>query len=224
MLTAAEDRGWLDQVPKYPFRRLRERRDPFVLPKPAQVEALHRKLSPMLSRLARLLEQTGMRLEEAGGLTWAQCDRRRKTITLSRTKAGETRTLKLSAAALGTESGTPRHLGCDFVFWHSQDQPRRYGDLSGYLYGIRKAAGVSWRIHDLRHLYAVRYLKEGGSIYDLQKLLGHGSVTEHYLRHLTPEEQARAKRTAGTFEHGVGTESGTPGSGSESVEPAIDAV
>lgn len=51
---------------------------------------------------------------------------------------------------------------------------------------------------DLRHLYAVDYLKAGGSIYDLQQILDHASIktTEQYLRHLTPAEQQRAKRTA----------------------------
>lgn len=55
---------------------------------------------------------------------------------------------------------------------------------------------MPWTIHHLRHLYAVRYLKNGGSIYVLQQLLGHGSikVTEIYLDHLTPAEQERAKR------------------------------
>ena len=198
VLKAAEDRGWINTAPTYPFRRLRELREPVRLPTAPEIERLHTKLSPMLSRLVRLLEQTGMRLEEAGGLTWEQCDRRRRTITLHHTKASRTRTLELSADAVVTLFGTPRRLGCGLVFWVGKDKPHRYGDLSGLLYDIRKAAKVPWRIHDLRHLYAVRYLKAGGSLYALQKLLGHASinVTEGYLDHLTPAEQERAKQTA----------------------------
>lgn len=107
VLKAAEDRGWIDTAPSYPFRRIRERRDPIVLPTDDEIKRLHGKLSPMLSRLVRLLEQTGMRLEEAGSLKWEQCDRRRRTITLPHTKAGRTRTLELSHEAVVTLFGTP---------------------------------------------------------------------------------------------------------------------
>ena len=199
VMHAAEQRGWIESVPVYSRRHIRERRDPIVLPTAAEVAKLHAILPPMLSRLCRLLEQTGLRLEEAGGLEWPQVDLRRATITLTTTKAGKVRTVPLSPDGVGTLSGTSRHLGCPFVFWHSQEAPKRYGDLSGLLYDYRKRAGVPWNIHALRHLFAVRYLKGGNSLYDLQKILGHSTiaVTEIYLDHLTPDEQAVAKRTAG---------------------------
>ncbi|KUR78516.1 site-specific integrase [Novosphingobium sp. Fuku2-ISO-50] len=54
---------------------------------------------------------------------------------------------------------------------------------------------VRFRFHDLRHLFAVRYLQSGGSIYILQGIMGHGSVktTEIYLAYLTPDQQQSAK-------------------------------
>lgn len=198
VLHAAEARGWLEAVPAYSRRRLRERSGELVLPTDAELDRARRSLPPMLARLVRFLELTGMRLEEAGGLVWSAVDLRRRAVTLTETKAGRVRIVPLTDEAASTLSGTPRHLDCPFVFWHSQDAPRRYSDLSGLLYDYRKRAGVPWRIHDLRHLFAVRYLQNGGSIYDLSKILGHSSltVTERYLDHLSPEEQAVAKRTA----------------------------
>jgi integrase/recombinase XerD len=55
-----------------------------------------------------------------------------------------------------------------------------------------------FRFHDLRHRFAVDYLRDGGNIYDLQKILGHASIktTEIYLDYLTPDEQEAAKRPA----------------------------
>jgi integrase/recombinase XerD len=55
-----------------------------------------------------------------------------------------------------------------------------------------------FRFHDLRHWYAVDYLRQGGSIYHLQGILGHRSIktTEIYLDFLTPEEQEAVKRPA----------------------------
>ncbi len=53
-----------------------------------------------------------------------------------------------------------------------------------------------FRFHDLRHRFAVDYLRSGrGSLYDLQQEMGHTSikVTEGYLVFLTAEEKAQAK-------------------------------
>lgn len=52
-----------------------------------------------------------------------------------------------------------------------------------------------FNLHHLRHEYAIRYLEDGGSIYDLQKELGHSSVktTEIYLAFLS-EDQAEAAK------------------------------
>lgn len=53
----------------------------------------------------------------------------------------------------------------------------------------------AFRCYDLRHWYAVDYLRRGGSIYELQQILGHSSIkaTEIYLAYLTPSEQGRVK-------------------------------
>ncbi|MBV8703537.1 MAG: site-specific integrase, partial [Acetobacteraceae bacterium] len=58
-----------------------------------------------------------------------------------------------------------------------------------------------FRIHDLRHGFAIRALRNGMSLYALSKHLGHSSVrtTEVYLAYLTAGEQAAA----------VGTNEGT---------------
>ena len=76
---------------------------------------------------------------------------------------------------------------------------RRYHNLSSRIAAIGKRAGVQFRRHDLRHRFAVDYLRAGGSIYDLQQILGHASIrtTEDYLRFLTPDEQRTAKRLGG---------------------------
>ena len=58
-----------------------------------------------------------------------------------------------------------------------------------------------FRFHDLRHLHAVTWLKDGRSIYDLQNRLGHTSIktTEMYRRYLTPNEERVSKGIAAVF-------------------------
>jgi site-specific recombinase XerD len=51
-------------------------------------------------------------------------------------------------------------------------------------------AGVRTSFHTLRHTFAVNYLKAGGNLYYLQRILGHSSITttEKYLRSLGIED------------------------------------
>jgi integrase len=50
-----------------------------------------------------------------------------------------------------------------------------------------------FRFHDLRHTFASHFMKNGGNIYDLQKILGHTSLemTQRYA-HLAPEHLVQA--------------------------------
>lgn len=62
--------------------------------------------------------------------------------------------------------------------------PRNFGrDLKrlGKRLGI---SGVRFSPHTLRHSFAVNYLRQGGNLYYLQRILGHSSITttERYLR------------------------------------------
>jgi integrase/recombinase XerD len=200
VLDAAEGWGWVERNISHDFnrRRIRERRDPIVLPTDAEVDRLVSMAPPMLAAMIRLLEHAGMRLEEAASLQWRQVDLNRRTLTLERTKARKIRVVTLNDAAIAALSAVTRHLQSPWVFWHGQLDPRRYDKPAQRLAQLRKAAGVRWRTHDLRHLFAVRWLKEGRSIYRLQQELGHGSlgVTEIYLAYLTPEEAERARATA----------------------------
>lgn len=58
---------------------------------------------------------------------------------------------------------------------------------------LRKAGLRKIRFHDLRHTFAVMYLRAGGTIKDLQYILGHASATTtlKYL-HYVPEDHSKA--------------------------------
>lgn len=205
ILRAAVGWGWLDSAPQFDRSYIRERRDPIVLPTDEDLERLIAKCPSMLKRMVRLLTLTGLRLEEAADLTWRQVDLERRTIIVEKTKSGRARVVPLSDEAVGTLVGTPRHSTCRYVFWHPPGV--RYTSVSATFTKLRRAAGVRFRVHDLRHLFAVRYLVSFGSIYDLQRILGHSTIstTEMYLDHLSPSEVARTK-------------SGTGAAGSDSVD------
>src|SRR3954447_11949849 len=98
-------------------------------------------------------------------------------------------------------------MASQVVFWHGRGES--YANVASrfraMVLSARKAAQREkrdfrpFRFHDLRHRFAVDYLKNRqGSLYDLQQHLGHGSVkvTEPYLDYLTPEEVRDAKQAA----------------------------
>jgi integrase/recombinase XerD len=181
-----------------------ERRGPITLPDVDEVEkfvkkchAVAKKEGGTLGYLVAFLRQSRMRLEEAAQLTRPRVDFARSAATVARSKTGRPREVPLSPSAIETLRAVPAHMSAQTIFWHGADgEP--YRNLSSRLAALRRRVGVGWTTHDLRHLYAVEYLRVGGSIYDPQQILGHASIktTEIYLMFLTPEEQRIAKRIA----------------------------
>ena len=160
--------------------------------------------------VVRFALMSGCRLAECVGLRWADVDWGAREISIlgkGNKRASIPLTTEMRALLFPLQAQHP-----DQVFTYPRRRNRglaKKGDREPITYeGMKtawrraiKVAGVeNFRFHDLRHRYAVDYLKAGGSIYDLQRLMGHSSVktTEIYLAHLTPDEarQATAARAA----------------------------
>ena len=88
-----------------------------------------------------------------------------------------------------------RNYHPEFVFCSSYGKPFDEGHIYWYFSRAQKRAGLSqhYRFHDLRHTFASHFVMNGGSLYDLQKLLGHARFeeTQRYA-HLCPEHLAKA--------------------------------
>lgn len=204
----AIERQWAgtNPVTAIPKRPLRYKTPTFKRPSARSlalgIDCAHGNLKP----LARFLLATGMRLEEAATLERSQIDRRRRTATLTETKSGSARTVSLNDAALDILK--VQALFTDLIFPavnRATGEKRPYKQASTNWQEAQKRAKdkaqkAGWtferfRLHDLRHIYAIDYLANGGNIYLLQQQLGHGSIrqTEFYLQFLSPEEQMVAK-------------------------------
>jgi len=180
-------------------RSLRYKPSVFVLPPDADIELVLSSVAGPLEQLCRLLRHTGMRRDEAVNLRWQDVDMKRGAATLPITKAGTSRTVSLSAKALEILKGRPRQIATDLIFTRNDGQPYT-GVSQGWREAVYRALKKRpklqrFRLHDLRHIYAIEYLRDGGNLYVLQKQLGHGSIrqTEWYLQFLTPDEQEKVK-------------------------------
>ncbi len=190
---------------------IRERRDPIVLPSDGDIAAVIAACPGHFADLVQFAQFTGMREEECAGLEWYEVSEKRAVATLTKTKTSRPRAVPLDDRALkclpgtapGTAEGGVIPLHRRWVFWHGGAD--RYENVASKFAAItaRLARGMAakkrpfrrFRFHDLRHWYAVDYLKRGGSIYMLQKILGHASIrtTEGYLSYLAPDEQVGTK-------------------------------
>ena len=199
----AMERDWAGTNPVAAVgkRTLRYRPAVFQLPPDGDIELVLAHVNGPLEQMCRFLRHTGMRRDEAVYLRWNDVDRQREAATLPDTKNGTTRTVSLSANAMALIDTRPRLINSPFIFPRNDGEPYKGASL-GFREAKRRAKLVrpykAFRLHDLRHIYAIEYLRGGGNLYALQKQLGHGSIrqTEFYLQHLTPEEQEAAKSSA----------------------------
>jgi integrase/recombinase XerD len=196
----------VNPVRQFSKRHIRESAPRTTYPTSEQVDRLVASASPMTARIIRLLAATGMRQEEACGLDWSQVSIQRREIRLTKTKTSSPRIVPLSDAALGTLTGTPRHITGAWVFWH--DDGQRYTNFAGVFRKIARRAGVPFRCHDLRHHFASLFAQRTGDLPALQAILGHKTVTMTMrYSHLMTEHLHRAMNKYGTA---TGT---TPGTG-----------
>jgi integrase/recombinase XerD len=204
VLNYALDQGWRDDNPALPrMRRVKERREPNALPTPNSIALVIQRAPGMVADMVRVAIATGAREDELlkGRREHIDHERRQLTIVGKRNKL---RVIELEPyGGYDLLCSLPAYVGKSRLFWHHAGED--YKNFSSEFSGIVKRAarfareaGVEFRpfrFHDLRHLHAVQWLKDGRSIYDLQKRLGHTSVktTEIYCGYLTPEEERRAK-------------------------------
>jgi integrase/recombinase XerD len=180
-------------------------------------------LRPGLTRLAIvLLFTTGMRRGELLNLTEGDYNRQESTLHIRRTKFYKSRLLPVhegigleieqylaARAKLKLPSSPATHL-----MWNATRGGRAYTG-TGISYcikplllqcGIKTASGLTPRIHDFRHSFAVnallRWYRAGADLDAklplLATYLGHGSAlsTHHYLHFIEPMRVAASERFA----------------------------
>jgi len=204
VLDYAEDQDWCEGNPALNRqRKLKERRDPIVLPDPKDIERVIVRTPGGLAALIRAAWLTGCRQDELVSAERSRLDHVRRQLTV-RGKGSKVRVIDLDYGdAYELLRSRPVRIGCKWLFWHHQGEPYRNvaSRFAAIVKGVQKAAQREqaefrpFRFHDLRHRHAVDWLKSGRNIYDLQQRLGHKSIktTELYLKYLTPEEARAAK-------------------------------
>lgn len=143
-----------------------------------------------------LLLFSGLRKEEVMLLQVRDVDLEKRMLTIrpETTKMGKGRTIPIHTGSLllikdylqQRKSYTTQY----FIVSISRDDRLSYDGLRHLMDRVRSASGVAFHLHQLRHTFAVNFLKSTNNIFKLKTILGHKdiSVTMLYLRCIPPEE------------------------------------
>jgi integrase/recombinase XerD len=116
-------------------------------------------------------------------------DADKATCTLRNTKGKLPRVIVLDPETVAMLREMPRSNRWPYVFFNDGDEGW-YRDLSTRFWQYGQDVQFGARLHDLRHEFAIRKLKQGWSIYRVSAHLGHRSVVtteRYYFRYLTEE-------------------------------------
>ena len=190
-LSRAIGRTWRELWPR--VKKLEERKDVGRAISPAEqgklLDAAATLRSPVVRTAIPLLMLTGLRSGEALSLRWRQVNLLERVITVGRAKtsSGTGRVIPINddlATLLVSHRawfvghfGEPEPEHCVFPFGSPQptapDKP--VTDISSGWDVVRSLAGVSCRLHDLRHTFCTRLAEAGVSESTMLALMGHMS-------------------------------------------------
>jgi integrase len=164
--------------------------------------------SQVVPDIIEFLILTGTRKSEVVNLPWNELDLAKGawSIPPERNKA---KTLKIIPLSQATLNLLERRKGneSEYVF-PSPKTGMPYRHFHNTWDRIRKKAGIpDVRIHDLRHNFASLLINSGRSLYEVQKLLGHASIstTQRYA-HLTQDTLRDATEVVSSTVHSESNE------------------
>jgi site-specific recombinase XerD len=166
---------------------------------------------------------TGMRIGEIFGLKWDKIDLNNKTITISRkmtrqglqdhTKSKRIRRIGINDHLNFELRKLKQSSKSDYVFTDKNNDPISPDHFSSRKFSIFLAEAKirSLRFHDLRHTFASHFVMNGGSIYQLQHVLGHSetSMTSKYA-HLSESHLVEAASTVGFSAENIKKDADSP--------------
>jgi integrase len=175
------------------IRKLEERKDVGQALSPngqrALLAGLQNMRTPHLPTLIPLLLLTGVRPGEGISLAWAQINLMDKTLRVGRAKTsnGTGRMIPINdelASVLAVHrvwfverfgEPMPNHYLFPWGKPLPSDPTKHATDITWGWDKLRKATGVSCRLHDLRHTFATRLAENGASESTMLALMGHMS-------------------------------------------------
>ena len=197
-----KNKGWIEINPVQQFEKegMDENLPDIVMPTNEAIEKLSQRAPGTLAFFPGFLDATGGRVTEMSMIKWMDVkgmDRPVEgnvTLTLRHTKGRKVRTITLRQQAINILLQIRRSNRSPYIFWNNTEDGF-YRSAANLFWDYGQETGFGSRLHDIRHKFAIERLREGWSVYRVQRYIGHGSVktTErYYFRYLSQEQQVIA--------------------------------
>lgn len=151
--------------------------------------------------IVRLFTETAARPNEVIDLHWRQVDLAKKEIHLLKTDFSHERTLTISEE-LGAMLAKKKKTGSVFMTYYNEAFTKNKLARLIIEFKIMSGCKIKWTPMDLRHSFAVNFLKGGGDMKRLQYLLGHHSVYDTRRLYADVLKDHAQKEAASPFEIG----------------------
>ena len=139
---------------------------------------------------------TGMRRGEQFGLRWSNVNFQTQTITIPRSKHGETRHIPMNDTVQTILRNLPSRMKSEWVFpSQTSETPKNAQNFINRVFmpALNKAGIENFRWHDLRHTFASRLVMSGEDLRTVQELMGHKTITMTLrYAHLSPGHLMKA--------------------------------
>jgi len=142
---------------------------------------------------------TGLRVSEMTALIIKDVNMEDGSILVRRGKGGKQRIVRIGNRAQKTlwryvtlyRKGNGNRL-----FLNRDGEPLELIGMKILIKRMGLKAGIKLHPHQLRHTFAISFLRAGGDVFSLQYLLGHSTLnmTQRYLQSLNAEDAANAHR------------------------------
>jgi len=126
--------------------------------------------------LIRMYAETGAKTSEVADLLWKNVDLERGEVHFEQTIVSRERTLKLSEEMVQLLKRKKASKGHVFLTYYGEPFSKNKIRRALLEFRARGTFKRDWNPNDLRHSYAVNFLKKGGTIKELQYILGHENV------------------------------------------------
>jgi len=185
-----------DTVEKSPFDKgkslmLKENNQRFRFLTEEEIPSLLDACPGYLHNIIECAINTGMRKGEILSLKWDQI--RNGFIYLHETKPKKARQIPVNDAleVMFKRIRKEQHLTSKHIFLYNGKPVKEV--RRAFKTSLKKANIQDFKFHDLRHTFASHLIMKGGSLKDLQELLGHSTMTMTLrYAHLTQEHKKKA--------------------------------
>jgi site-specific recombinase XerD len=199
LMSYIKNMGWIETnaVRLFEKQGMRESLPDIILPSETAIQRLAERAPGTLAFFPGFLNETGGRVTEIAMTKFEDVKGMENpvegnvTLTLRKTKGGRVRTITLRQQAIDILLRIPRSNRSPYIFWNKTEDGY-YKAVTNLFWDYAQDTDFGARLHDLRHKFAIERLKEGWSVYRVQRYLGHRSVTTtelYYFRYQSQEEQ-----------------------------------